>query len=377
MKIAAVVCAWPPYVGGMANSAYQISQLLGEQHEVTNFTPTTLSPWLKKGHGAFLPQLLWRLNKFDYIYFHYPFFGTSEVIWLFKLLHKNKPKLIIHYHMDVKSQRLITKILSLPSLGLRHALLKQAEIIVTASLDYIKNSQIKKYYFAHPEKFQEIPFGLNLTKFKPKNLHQLAENKVIAYAQEIVHYINDKFIKKNRREFLFVGGLDQAHYFKGIDVLLHALAVVKSSDWRLTIIGDGSKRQEYEKLTQELQLTAKIRFVGKMSDADLLRSYQEADLLLLPSINNNEAFGLVLIEALACGVPVIASDLPGVRRVFNNWQEGLLVTPGSVNDLKNKLEFILDHEDLRQKMALAARQLAVRKYDKDKMKENLEKLFNE
>lgn len=377
MKIASVVCAWPPYAGGMANSAYQISQLLGERYEVTNFTPTTLTPWLKKGHGAWLPQLLWRLNKFDYIYFHYPFFGTAEVIWFFKLLHKTKPKLIIHYHMDVKNHGFVAKILSLPSLGLRRALLNQADIIVTASLDYIKNSQIKKYYFSHPDKFREIPFGLDLIKFQPKDLHRPAGSRVIAYAQEIVHYINDKFIKKNRREFLFVGGLDQAHYFKGVEILLRALAAVKSPAWHLTIVGDGAKRQEYEKLAEKLQLTTKIRFAGRLDDNDLLRAYQETDLLLLPSINSNEAFGLVLIEALACGVPVIASDLPGVRRVFTNWQEGLLVTPGSVSDLKNKLEFILDHEDLRQKMAIAARQLAARKYDQNETKENLEKLFNE
>jgi len=375
MKIALVVCAWPPYAGGIANSAYHISQLLGEQHEVVNFTPTTLTPWLKRGHGAFLPQLLWRLKNFDYIYLHYPFFGTAEVIWLFKLLHKKKPKLIIHYHMDVKNNSLIAKILSWPSLYLRNSLLNQADIIVSASLDYIKNSQIKKYYFAHQEKFQEIPFSLDLNKFKPKNLHQRSTSKIVTYAQEIVHYINDKFIKKNKLNLLFVGGLDRAHYFKGIEVLLHSLAKVEQSNWRLNIVGDGDNRSKYEKLSNSLQLGDKIKFSGKLGNENLVRAYQEADLLILPSINNNEAFGIVLIEALACGVPVLASDLPGVRSVFANWQEGLLVAPGSIDDLKNKLEFILTHENLRQKMAYAARELTEKKYDQNKVKKNLEELF--
>jgi glycosyltransferase involved in cell wall biosynthesis len=374
MKIASVVCAAPPYAGGIVGSAEQISQLLSAQHEVVNFNPTTVRPWLKYGHGAFLPQLLWRLKSFDYIYLHYPFFGTAEVIWLAKLLGA-RPKLIIHYHMDVKNLSLLAKFLSLPSRLIRDSLLDQAETIVTASLDYIKNSQINKYYLAHPEKFQEIPFALDLQKFIPKNLHQPASNKIVAYAQEIVHYINDQFIKKHRLNLLFVGGLDKAHYFKGIDVLLSALGGLPSTAWRLTIVGEGDERPRYEKLAADLGLTDKIEFAGKLNETDLIRTYQTADLLILPSINSNEAFGIVLIEALACGVPVLASDLPGVRRVFANFQEGLLAEPGNATDLRKKLEFIFANEELRREMALAARRLAEKKYGLGLMSERLEKLF--
>ncbi len=377
MKIASIACAGPPNAGGIGNSAYRISKLLSEQEEVVDFNPETIKPWLRKGHGAFIPQLLWRLKSFDYIYLHYPFFGTAEIVCLFKLFHKKRPKLIIHYHMDVKPSGLITKIFSWPSLILRQTLLKQADTIVIASLDYIKSSQIKKYYFAHPKKFREIPFSLDLHKFQPKRLNQATNNEIIAYTKKIIHYINDKFIKKSRLNLLFVGGLDRAHYFKGIEILLLALSKLKTLNWRLTIIGEGDKRASYEKLNLKLQLTTRVYFAGKLNDADLIRNYQNADLLILPSINSNEAFGLVLIEALACGVPLIASDLPGVRQVFTNWREGLLVAPGDVADLKNKLEFIFNHENLRREMAQATRKLAEKKYDQNKMKIALEKLFHE
>ncbi|MFZ4631891.1 MAG: glycosyltransferase family 4 protein [Patescibacteria group bacterium] len=374
MKIASIVCAYPPYSGGIGNSAQQINQLLGENNEITNFTPSTTKPWLRYGHGAFLPQIFFKLNSFDYIYLHYPFFGTAEVVWFFKLFFK-RPKLIIHYHMDVKGLNLFAKILSLPSRLILNSLLKQSKIIVSASFDYIKSSDIKNYYKKHPNKFREIPFAIDTDKFQVKLINRKLENKSIARAQEIIHYINDKFIKRDRVNLLFVGGLDKAHYFKGIDILLNSLFLTTHENWRLKIIGDGDLRLGYEELAQNLKLNNKIEFTGKLSEAELIRAMQNADLFILPSINSNEAFGIVLIEALACGVPVIASNLPGVRSVFSDHVQGLLVEPGSSEDLRKKLEFIFNNEKIRRVMSLAARRLAEEKYDLKKMKAKLELLL--
>jgi len=376
MKIAQIVCAYPPYAGGIANSAYAVSLALGDEYEITTYAPQTIRPWLKRGHGAFLPQLFWKLNKFDYIYLHYPFFGSAEVVWFFKLFFK-KPKLIIQYHMDVKNLGFLTKLLSYPSLLIRRSLFKQADLIISASLDYVANSQIKDFYKKYPEKFKEIPFGIDLKKFAPKILKEKADNKIRAYAKEIVSFINDKFLKKKHLNLIFIGGLDKAHYFKGINILFDSLFLLEPQSWRLKIVGDGDLRSEYEALSQKLNLSDRVEFCGRLDDADLIRTLQASDLLVLPSINNNEAFGIVLIEALACGVPVIASDLPGVRRVFTDRQEGLLFKTGSVDDLKNNLEFICQNEDKRKKMALAARELAENKYDLKIMAQNLKKVFKD
>ena len=376
MKIAQIVCAYPPYAGGIGNSAFTLYELLADKHEVVNFTPDTLRPILRRGHGAFLPQLLWKLRGFDFIYLHYPFFGAAEVIWLFKLFFK-KPKLIVHYHMDVKNLSSAAKILSLPSLAIRNSLLNQADIIVTASLDYIKHSKIKKFYSDHPDKFKEIPFGINLENFKPKNINLPSENKILAKTKSLIRRINEIFIKRNCLNLIFVGGLDKAHYFKGVDILLNALPNPESRRWHLKIVGEGDMRSEYENLAVKLNLNSRVDFTGKLNNNELIHALQNSDLLILPSINSNEAFGLVLIEALACGVPVIASDLPGVRSVFENNREGLLVEPNSVEDLNRKLEFILKNESLRLNMAKAARRLAERKYNRNLMKQKYEDLFNE
>ncbi len=375
MKIAQIVCAYPPYAGGIANSAKQIYDLLSKEHSVENFHPKNNKALIRRGHAAFLPQLLWKLRHFDYIYLHYPFFGAAEVVWLFKIFNK-KTKLIVHYHMDVKNESRLNKILSLPSRLTRSSLLKQADTIVSASLDYIKHSNIKKFYTKYPQKFQEIPFTLDINKFCPKEINQASSSPLIAKAKDLIKRVNELYIKRNRLDLIFIGGLDSAHYFKGIPVLLSALANVDDSSWRLNIIGEGNLKPEYEKLANDLQIDKNISFLGKLEEKDFLRKLQEADVLVLPSINSNEAFGIVLIEALACGVPVIASNLPGVRSVFKDGVEGLLVEPGDSLDLKLKIKWLLENEGSRQEMAKNARALALRKYNDARLEELYEDLLN-
>lgn len=375
MKIAQIVCAYPPYAGGIGNSAHQLAEILTRQHNIDTFTPDNTRPLLRRGHGAILPQLLFRLKKYDTIYLHYPFFGTAEIVWLYRLFNRRQ-KLIIHYHMDVQLNSWFTKILSWPSLLIRSSLLKKADIIVSSSLDYIKNSQISHLYHRYPEKFKEIPFSVDIYKYQPKDINRPSANNIIAKAKDLVKKVNALFIKKDRLDLIFVGALDSAHYFKGVDILIKALSIIDHKSWRLVIVGEGDKRKEYEELAISFNFQGRIEFKGKLNEEDLIRALQDSDLLILPSINKSEAFGLVLIEALACGLPVIASDLPGVRSVFNNNQEGLLVRPGEIADLAEKINFFAQNEKKRQEMAKAARRLAEKKYDRAKMITAYENLFN-
>lgn len=374
MKIAQVVCAFPPYAGGIGNSAATISQLISQKHEVANFYPNNLKPWLKYGHSAFAPQLLFKLGRFDYIYLHYPFFGTAEIVWLFKIFN-HKTKLIIHYHMDVSFDKPLLKLLALPSRLIRRSLLKQADIIISASLDYIKNSQIKNIHAKYPDKFQEIPFGLDLNKFKPDILKTETDNKMMRKLKSVINFVTTKFIKKDKLTILFVGGLDRSHYFKGVNNLIKAVGELENRDWVLKIAGEGELQNDYAKLAVNLKINNQVKFLGKLNGRELVKTFQQADVLVLPSINKNEAFGLVLIEAMACGTPVIASNLPGVRSVFTDGKEGFLIEPNNITDLKEKLEIILGDQNWRERMSQAARQLAEEKYDLNLMKEKILALF--
>lgn len=374
MKIAQIVCTFPPYKGGIGNSAYHFAQTLNKRGvKVTTFTPnyqrnTTeqelldnkvnvvrVKPWLKYGNGAVIPGLYSQIKNSDRILLHYPFFGGGEIVWIFKLWAGEKIPLIIHYHMDVKGLGIVAKLLSLPSRLIFNSLFRKADRITCASLDYVKNSKLKKIYRKYPEKFIEIPFGVDTDKFQTGN--KRASSQI---------------------ELLFVSSLDKAHYFKGLEVLLQALNLLQSDpnlpEWKLNIVGEGELRSYYKDQAQKSGIRNKVDFRGGLKNSLLISTYQNSDILILPSINKGEAFGLVLLEAMACGMPVIASDLPGVRRVFTNNEQGLLVLPGNAEDLKNKIKTLLVDKEKKEKMGQKAISLVHQRYSWDKVGDELERL---
>ncbi|MBU1349804.1 glycosyltransferase family 4 protein [Patescibacteria group bacterium] len=381
-KIAQIICAFPPYEGGMGNSAYHFAKFLSKHgHDVTTFTPldskhltgftvgkkincsntTTfnkviaLKPFLKYGHGAFLPQLFWHLKNFDIIYLHYPFFGAAEIIWLFKIIYGKKKKLIIHYHMDVRWHSMLFKILSIPSRLIQNSLFKKADMVISNSLDLVKYGMVANFYKKHPDKFCEIHYGIDSEVFK---------------------FDDSKSYNNQQKTILFVGGLDSAHYFKGIEILLQAVSKLQISNYKVLIAGGGDLQPKYEEQAKKLNVDNRVFFLGKVPNQKLPEIYQQADLFVLPSIKN-ESFGIVLLEAMSCGVPVIASNLFGVRTVFQNNIQGLLVEPGNVDDLKNKIERVLFDDKRLEQMGMAARKWVRENYSWEKAGNELNQvMFN-
>ncbi len=337
MKIAQISAVFPPYRGGIGQVAYNYTQGLydlGEKVEALTinyglkqtykFPVHYLRAWIRWGKAGFCPQLLWRLNKYDIVQLHYPAFGLAETVWLWRRLNKNK-KLFLFYHHDLIGQGILGNIFSFYQTFFLPLLLRQADVIMVSSFDYAASSQIKKYYQQRPEKFVALPFGA-------KEIYQPAQDRI---AQQP--------IEKN---ILFVGGLDRNHYFKGVDKLISACGLLHFSNWRLLIVGSGELVDHYQSLAEELGIADKVVFRGGIVDEELVRLYQQATVFCLPSIDQTEAFGIVLVEAMACGLPVIASDLPGVRSVVENGQSGYLVKPKDVKDLASKIEKILTDDNL-------------------------------
>jgi len=371
MKIAQVVCAFPPYKAGIGNVAFDFADILSRSGQaVTVFTPRyggvqsgghdnfkvdRLRPLLKYGNGAFIPGLFFKLSGFDIVHLHYPFFGAAEAVWLAKLAYGKKLRLFVHYHMDTDELSAVARILSLPSRLIRDFLFRSAESISCASLDYIENSGLSDFYRRYPHKFHETLFGVDTEKFYP---------------------VGDRRGSPGPAKILFVGALDRAHYFKGLDTLLGAVAGLPAGACRLQVIGEGDLRPGYEKRARELKIGDRVEFIGHADEENLIKYYQTADIFVLPSINRHEAFGLVLLEAMASGVPVIASSLPGVRKVFQEGIQGLLAEPGSVDDLRDKLNELLDDPQKRISMGRAGRVLAEERYKKELIEERLKKIYN-
>jgi glycosyltransferase involved in cell wall biosynthesis len=161
---------------------------------------------------------------------------------------------------------------------------------------------------------------------------------------------------------LFVGRLV---YYKGLDVLLDAMG---RCDGSLVIVGEGPLDGALRAIVTEKRLAGRVLFAGRVPDADLPAFYQACDIFVLPSIARTEAFGVVQIEAMAAGRPVVSTNLPtGVPWVNQDGVSGLVVPPGDPVALGNALQRLLDDGALRRRLGEGARQRAQTMFSRERM----------
>jgi len=379
MRIAQVVSTFPPYHGGMGNMAYSYALGLSRMgHQVDVFCPAfckvereieapfrihRLKPWGKVRNSAFLPQLFTRLGGFDIVNLHYPFYGGAEVVYLMKLFRRSRFKLVVTFHMDNFGTGIMGLLFRMNAAHLTPLILRSADRIIVTSFDYAANSAAAKVFKEAGERFVEIPPGVDTERFKP--------------ADKSISLLSRYGIKKEEKIVLFVGGLDRAHSFKGIDFLLDAWRVFDHSGTRLLIVGEGDLKKEYVRRAIHLGISESVIFADPVDDQKLSEYYNMADLLVLPSMNSCEAFGIVIIEAMSCGVPVIASDLPGVRKAVQNGSSGLVFRIGDRTDLLNKMKTMLSNREQFTKYKENARESAVSLYSLSTIWAKVEKVFCE
>lgn len=358
MRIRHVVCLAPPRLGGMGSAALRLCEGLAERgHEVQVIVPQTsgfhsdsslIHPWpscLVIGNGAILkhPQAIF--EDVDVVHVHYPFFGVTEM-----LLWKRPPvPVVVTFHMDAIVSGWRWPFVVAQRLLLQTYLLKNATRLLASSFDYLSNSSAGALFAREPHRWQELPFFVETTVFVPAKRDP----------HEGLHA-------------LFVGVLDRAHLFKGLPIIFEALQ--KTAHVQLTVVGDGGERASLEMEAARLGLKDRVRFVGRLSRADLVVAYQQADVLLFPSTSAAEAFGLVALEAQSCGTPVIASNLPGVRTVVRDGETGLLVRPGSAEDLVAALNRFQDVV-WRERLGVQARAWVLQKYQREQVLDDLEKIY--
>lgn len=161
---------------------------------------------------------------------------------------------------------------------------------------------------------------------------------------------------------LFVGRLV---YYKGVHVLLDAARRWPGTVW---IAGEGPLEPELRARAAALGLADRVRFLGRLSDDDLRACYQAADAFVLPSIAKTEAFGVVQIEAMAAGLPVVSTRLPtGVPWVNQDGVTGFVVPPGDADALGVALERLSVSGDLRQRLGTAGRERAATVFSRERM----------
>jgi len=160
------------------------------------------------------------------------------------------------------------------------------------------------------------------------------------------------------RRVLFVGRFDESR--KGFKYLLKAMALVRLRfpDARLVVVGTGD-REKYDGIMERYNLYGCVDFAGFVAKEDLPRFYASCDILCVPS-TGNESFGIVLLEGMASGKPVVASAIPGYASVLTSEQEGILTEPKEPTDLAIALVRLLQDRDLQERMGRAGLSTASR-----------------
>mgnify|MGYP000951426388 CR=1 FL=1 len=344
-SILVVLYYYLPYISGLTEYARRLAEALVEngaevtvvstQYERDLPTDETIRGvrvlrypvWMKFNKGvvspAFMSAIVRLAKVHDVVQFHLPLPDAGLVAPFL-----TKSKVIVTYHCDVTLGRgLVNGCLEMTSYWLMNFAMANAKRIVGNSRQYFHVSRFAKYM----NKFQQIYPPIDTSFF-----HKVPD---IGFLQGF----------GVRGESYKIGFCGRLVYEKGISFLLESLRLLgEIDDLQLVIAGDdknvagGGIKTHLDTLAREHP--DRVFFLGNLSSAELRCFYSEIDVLVLPSIDPNESFGMVQVEAMCCGTPVVASDLPGVNEVISVSGFGQLAIPRSAADLADKILRVYRHD---------------------------------
>lgn len=228
-----------------------------------------------------------------------------------------------------------------------------------ASTSYCMAEETKKYLENKSKEIFITPFGVDTEKFKNLNIEK-KENEITI---GIVKTLTEKY------------GIE--YLIKAIKELENILDIENYKKIRLLIYGKGELKNKLEDLTKELQIEDKVIFKGYISNEDVPKALNEMDIFVVPSILDSESFGVAAVEAMACEVPVIVSDVDGLKEVVVNNETGFVIPKKSPKEIANKIKILIENNDIVKKFKKNARDRVLKLYDWNKNVENMIKIYKE
>ncbi|MDI7276287.1 MAG: glycosyltransferase [Anaerolineae bacterium] len=292
-----------------------------------------------------LPLELRRLRP-DVAHVHVPYPVGEVANWL--LGHARST--VLTYHSDVVRQRGWLRLYA----PLLRRVLAAADRILVSSPRYLASSP-----FLQPvaDKCRVVPYGLQVERYLTAD-----PRRVAGLRRQL-----------GRPLILFVGRL---RYYKGLQYLLQALASLPEA--HLAVVGTGPMERRWRALAVELRLGERVCFCGEVADDDLPAYYHAADLFVLPSCERSEAFGLVQVEAMAAGLPVVCTELgTGTSFVNLHGETGLVVPPRDPGALAEACAALLADSDRRRFLGDKGRQRALAEFTLQRMVERVEAVYAE
>lgn len=374
---------YPEYVcGGAEVVAYNLAfNMLRRGHELAVFTTAINShniierynnldiyrygSIIKIGTSRISPGLLYKPLKYDVDIVHAHAGNPPAPITAVRYAGKRKKPLVVTYHGDPPaSYRQYGGIARTVSFHLYRKyildrVLRQADVIISPSEYFIGQSQ---YLGKYRTKTVVVPNGINLKDFD-----------ITSTKEECRHELG---LSNDEHIILFVGSLS---LYKGPHILVEAMPEIIRvvPNTRLIFLGDGPLRGKLENETRKLGLFKYVSFEGFIRDTHKKALfYKSSDIFVLPSTQEQECFGIVNLEAMASGIPIVASKVGGIPDLVRHEENGLLVPPNDPEALGKAIITMLENPELRNRMSEEAKK-RIHNYSWEKVAEETERIYLE
>ncbi len=342
MKMLQTPIRFYPATGGVEKYALDLSQELARQgnkvevicadepksdiKEYKGIKIKRLRSFLKIANTNITLSLPFRLlkEKYDLVHTYLPTPWSAD--WSAVIGKLRRKKVVVSYCNDIIGQGIGNTISKIYNATFLRITLSLADRIIIIGPDYLKTSPHLKRYAS---KVVYIPVGIDTNRFKKIN------------------------IPKQKNSLFFLSILDEYHKYKGLDYLLDAIKIVKNKipDIKLNIGGRGKLLDYYKNKVKQLSIEKNVEFLGFIPDNKLVEYYNKSEIFILPSIDKEqEGFGIVLVEALACGTPVITTKIAGMAKEIKDNNSGIVIEPRNSQLLAESIIKILSNKKYKEEL---------------------------
>ena len=378
LRIAHLTATFPPYPGGAGNTAARFArEQAARGHRVEVFTAPAegeapdpggaeihrIRPVLAIGNAPLIPSIA-AISGFDVVHLHYPFIFGSELTLLGRLSSRRREQaLLVHYKNRLVGTGTRGALFEAYEHSVAPLLIRSADRVCVLSPDHAESVP----YLREPAARTRRSWSRCRTASMPSCSAPVADEGV----RERLGIGDDALVAA------FVATLDRAHHFKRVDVAIEALARLGDERLHLVVAGGGELLDGFRGKARGAGVGERVHFLGAVPHSELPGVLRAADLFLLTT-EPPESFGIVLIEAMACGLPAIASDYPGVRAVIDEGETGLVVERGDPGAVAAALEELArSGPERRAKMGERGRSRAVAEWSWPRLVDRMDGAYAE